>query len=347
MTMIKHQATPANVEQGMNNKTTPESGERNAENNEKEDKVEERKPRRSSRSPVAKKNPEDDKNLDPVTKLILAKKITEFSAEHGRDPDKDEIEQMFEETIRVLGGELVDESYVCDHASELQEDAEDFVDTALPIELADVSAMPNDAEELKKRKPDSSIEDVKAVEKQKTNEAEAVEKQKTNEAEPTAISPPSQPANDKNAEDEPEAMSAKPESMETGQAKPAQEVEDEKNPPEINSETAQPEATEVNSEEKVSVPNETKEQSSPKKEEQPSVQDEMAVDDAAEQSGLAVPTETKDQSSPKKAEQPPAQDKIAVHDSAEQSGLKKRKRDISTEDVEAMKKLKTNMAMEP
>jgi len=334
--MIKHQATPANVGQGMNKKTSPESGEGNAENNEKADKVEECKPRRSSRSPVAKKNPEDDKNLDPVTKLILAKKITEFSAEHGRDPDKDEIEQMFEETIRVLGGEFVDESFVCDHASELQEDAEDFVDTALPIELADVSAMPNDAEELKKLKPDSSIEDLKAVEKQKTNEAE-----------PTAISAPSQPANDKNAEDEPEAMSSKPESMETGQAKPAQEVEDEKNPQEIDSENAQPEATEVKSEEKVPVPTETKEQSSPKKEEQPSVQDEMAVDDAAEQSGLAVPTETKDQSSPKKAEQPPAQDKIAVHDSAEQSGLKKRKRDVSTEDVEAMKKLKTNMAMEP
>jgi len=271
--MIKDQATPATADvnrQGMDTKTIPESGQRNSENVDKTHETEKRKPRRSSRSPVVKKNPEDDENLDPVTKIMLAKKITEFSAEQGRDPSKDEIEQMFEDTNRVLAGELVDESFVCDHTVEPQEDAEDIAETALPIELTDAPAK-------------------------------------------TAISELSQPATESNAEEKPDAMSAKPGSLETGQAKSAQEIEEEKNPQEIDSKVAQPEATEGDSGDKVAVPTETEKQTSPNEEELPPYQEEMADDDAA----------------------------------AEQTGLKKRKRDISTDDVETVvKKLKTNMADE-
>jgi len=368
MTMIKDQATPANSEQAMNTEETPESGHGNAENNEKTDKVEERKPRRSSRSPVVKKNPEDDENLDPVTKIILAKKITEFSAEHGRDPSEDEIKQMFEDTIRVLAGELVDESFVCDHnTAEPQEDAEDIAEDALPIELTDAPAEPVDAEQLKKSELDALNED-----------DEAMKKPKSNETVPTAASAPPQATN--NAEEEPEAMSARPESKETGQAKSVQEGEDEKSPQETDSKVAQPKATEVNCEENVSVPTETKEQSPPNKVELPPHQDEMTVDDAAKiavddaaqkvedkkdpkemdseiaqpeatkvnsEDKVAVLTETEKQSSPNEEELPPYQEEMAADDAAGQSGLKKRKRDISTEDVETVKKLKTNMAVEP
>jgi len=288
--MIKDQATPATADvnrQGMDTKTIPESGQRNSENVDKTHETEKRKPRRSSRSPVVKKNPEDDENLDPVTKIMLAKKITEFSAEQGRDPSKDEIEQMFEDTNRVLAGELVDESFVCDHTSEPQEDAEDIAETALPIELTDA---PADGEEIAETPIEPTDVPVK-----------------------TAISELSQPATESNAEEKPDAMSAKPGSLETGQAKSAQEIEEEKNPQEIDSKVAQPEATEGDSGDKVAVPTETEKQTSPNEEELPPYQEEMADDDAA----------------------------------AEQTGLKKRKRDISTDDVETVvKKLKTNMADE-
>jgi len=329
MTMMinEHQATPVTAEQGVVPKKTPEPGHRSAETDEKTDNaedvdnVEEREPRRASPSPVPKKGPEDDKSLDPVTKLILAKKITEFSAEHGRDPSKDEIEQMFEETIRMLGEAPMEDA----------EDAEDIAGAALPVELTDAPVaedvpfespavdipMPDSAEHLKKRKLDVSAED-----------HEAVKKPKTNEAAHTSPTPIQQPASEADAGEEPEAVSAKPEPSSSiadtmGEEDEKNPAEDEKNPEEIDSEIAVPEATAVDSEEKVSVLPEKAELSPPKNEEQPAAQEE-----------------------PTTIEHVVNGTEMAVDDAAEQSGrLKKRKRDVSTEDVEAVKKLKTNMAV--
>jgi len=309
MTMMinENQAPPATAEQGVLPKKTPESGHRSAETDEKTDNVdnvEEREPRRSSPSPVG---PEDDKSLDPVTKLILAKRITEYSAEHGRDPSKDEIEQMFEETIRMLGEAPMKDA----------EDAAEIAGTALPVEAPAVdNPMPDSAEQLKKRKLDVSAEDLN----------EAVKKPKTNEH--TSPNPIQPPATEANAGEGPEAVSAKPEppcsaaDTMADTTEPAQGDEDEKNPEEIDSEITDPEATAVNSEEKVSEPNEKEELSSPKNEELPASHEE--------------PTTIKNVVNGTK---------MAFDDSSEQSGLKKRKRDVSTEDVEAVKKLKTDMAV--
>jgi len=263
----------------------------------KADNLKGRKPRRSSRSPVPKKAPEDDKSLDPVTKLILAKKITEFSAEHGRDPAKDEIEQMFEATIRILAGELVDESFICDHSSELTEDH--IIAEELVVGTADQVLTAN----------------APAVEPVLVSTPAQPQK---------AISDPLQPTS---TESTAEAAPAKSEPKETEQAF-AKASTDERRSQESDSKIAEPKDTEVKEPESEPSAQE-EEQSSPNNMQPPPQREtDAVVDDLPREAAAAV-----------------IGTEMAINDTAEQSGSKKRKRDVSTEDIESMKKPKIDEAV--